>query len=411
MKLQLPDLLHLSLRALGTNKLRSGLSILGITIGVFSVVGVMTALSAIRQNIDSGLSVLAANVFQVSKYPAIRFRGNWSNWHKRPNITPDQGLEFAGRMEESGVIVTLLAEDGGERVRFEDRMTPSNKTVVGTNGNFLLTNKYDLAYGRNLTPSDLEFNRPVIVLGHDIADRLFPDRDALGRTVVADDDRYTVVGVLAQRGKLFGKAMDDLALIPLTRFVENNWHRWRSLEMAVMAPSTAAMDEVQDVAIGHLRRVRGLEPGEENDFELFSNESLRAAFAEIAAAVSTGGLLVSAIALLCAGVGIMNIMLVSVTERTREIGLRKSVGARRRDILLQFLFEAVGLCLLGGLFGILLGVLAGNFVAAFMKVPMILPWPWIAAGLAACSAVGVGFGFFPSIHAARMKPVDALRYE
>jgi putative ABC transport system permease protein len=181
--------------------------------------------------------------------------------------------------------------------------------------------------------------------------------------------------------------------------------------MAVLAPTAPAMGRAQDEAIGHFRQVRGLQPGEENDFEVFSNDSLQEAFAKIAVAVSTGGLLISAVALLCAGVGIMNIMLVSVAERTREIGLRKSVGARRRDILRQFLFEAVALCLLGGLLGILFGALAGNVVAALLKVPMIVPWAWIGAGLAICTAVGLAFGFFPARRAAGLRPVEALRYE
>jgi putative ABC transport system permease protein len=171
------------------------------------------------------------------------------------------------------------------------------------------------------------------------------------------------------------------------------------------------MSMTQDIAIGHFRQVRGLEPEEENNFEIYSNDSLQAAFGEVAKVIGTGGLLISAIALLCAGVGIMNIMLVSVTERTREIGLRKSIGARKRDILLQFLFEAVALSLLGGLAGILLGWVLGNYVAAQMQVPMIIPWLWIGVALGVCTAIGVGFGFFPAYRAAQLKPVEALRYE
>jgi putative ABC transport system permease protein len=411
MKLQLHDLVDLSARALGANKLRSGLTILGITIGVFSVVGVMTALSAIRESIDTGLSVFAANVFEISKYPAIQFDGNRAKWRKRPNITPRQAMEFAERMAEEGIPVTVSGTDGGERVRFEERVTSPVNRIVGTNENFLLTNKYDIAYGRNLTQSDLEFNRPVIVLGSTVVEEVFPDQNPIGKTVVADDNRYTVVGVLEERGKLFGNSMDNLVLIPVTRFVANNWGHWRSMQIAVMAPSTLDLGPTQDVAIGNFRQVRGLEPEEENDFEIYSNDSLQAAFADIARIVGTGGLLISAIALLCAGVGIMNIMLVSVTERTREIGLRKSIGARKRDILRQFLLEAIALSLLGGFAGIVLGWVLGNFVAAQMNVPMIIPWFWIGVAIGTCTAIGVTFGFFPAYRAAQLKPVEALRYE
>jgi putative ABC transport system permease protein len=411
MKLQWSDLLELSARALGTNKLRSGLTILGVTIGVFSVVGVMTALSAIRQSIDTSLSIFAANVFEISKYPAIRMDGHNSKWRKRPNITPRQALDFADRMESEGLPVTVIAADGGERVRYEDRVTSPNKTIYGTSENFLLTHKYDIAYGRNLSPSDLEFNRPVIVIGHEIEQELFPNENPIGKSIVADDNRYTVIGVLKKRGKLFGNSMDNLVLIPVTRFVANNWHQWRSMNVSVMAASAIDMSPAQDVAIGHFRQVRGLEPEEENNFEVFSNDSLQAAFAQIATVVGTGGLMISAVALLCAGVGIMNIMLVSVTERTREIGLRKSIGARRRDILLQFLLEAVALSLLGGLGGIFLGWALGNLVAAQMQVSMIIPWFWIAVALGVCSSIGILFGFYPAWRAARLEPVEALRYE
>jgi len=411
MKLQPLDLIHLSVRAIGTNKLRSGLTILGITIGVFSVVGVMTALSAIRQSIDSGLSVFAANVFEISKYPALQFDGGHSRWRNRPNIMPRQALEFAEVMSEEGVPVTVSAVDWGERVRFEDRVTDPVYRIFGTNENYLLTNKYEIAYGRNIAFSDLEFNRPVIVLGSEVTEELFPDQNPIGKSVIADDNRYTVIGVLEERGNLFGQSMDSIVLIPVTRFVANNWNRWRSMEIAVMAPTQQAMMETQDLAIGKFRVIRGLEPEEENDFEVYSNDSLQAAFAQIATVVGAGGLVISAIALLCAGVGIMNIMLVSVTERTREIGLRKSIGARKQDILLQFLLEAIALSLLGGFFGIILGWVVGNFVAAQMQVSMIIPWLWIGVAIGVCTAIGVCFGFFPALRAARLKPVEALRYE
>ena len=332
-------------------------------------------------------------------------------WRKRPNIKPRQALDFAERMQPEGLPVTIYAADGGESIRFEEKKTAADKTIIGANENFLLTHKYEIAYGRNLGPSDLEFNRAVIVIGHNIEQELFPNQNPIGKSVIADDYRYTIVGVLKERGNVFGQSRDNLVLIPVTRFVDNNWNWFRSMDVSVMAGSAIEMSAAQDVAIGHFRQVRGLEPEEENDFEVFSNDSLQAAFGEIAKVVGTGGLLISAIALLCAGVGIMNIMLVSVTERTREIGLRKSIGARKKDILWQFLLEAIALSLLGGLVGIVLGWMLGNFVAAQMGVPMIIPWFWIAVALSVCSSIGIIFGFYPALRAARLEPVEALRYE
>lgn len=405
------DLFRNASQALGANKLRSSLTILGIAIGVFSVVGVMTALSAVRQSIDSGLSVFAANVFEISKFPALQMGNNHRRYRNRPSIDPRQAQDLAARLLEQGLPTTIYARDGGERVRFEDRSTFPNIEIFGTNENFLFTHKFDIAHGRNITPSDLEFNRPVIVLGHDVRTELFPREDPLGKSVIADGAKYTVIGVLERRGEMFGESMDKLVLIPVTRFVANNWHWRRSMEISVMAPSVTDIPAAMDTAIGIFRQIRGLDPELDNDFEIYSNDSLQEAFGKIAVIIGTGGLLISAIALLCAGIGIMNIMLVSVTERTREIGLRKSIGARRRHILLQFLLEAIGLSLIGCLLGVALGWAIGNLAAAQMQVQMIIPWLWISVAVLTCTAIGIVFGFFPALKAARLNPVEALRFE
>lgn len=405
------DLFRNALSALGANKLRSSLTILGIAIGVFSVVGVMTALSAVRQSIDTGLSIFAANVFEISKMPAIDIADSRRRYRGRPNITPKQAQEFVDRMSERGIPVTLYGSDGNERVRFAERSTSRNIEIFGTNENFLLTHKYSIAFGRNLSAADIQFDRPVIVLGHSIREQVFPNEDPIGQTVIADGSKYTVIGVLEKRGDLFGSSLDNLVLIPITRFVPNNWNWRRSMSISVLSPSPEWIPATQDVAIGIFRQVRGLKPGQDNNFEIYSNDSLQDAFAEIAVVIGTGGLLISAIALLCAGVGIMNIMLVSVTERTREIGLLKSIGARRSNILYQFLLESIGLSLLGGFIGIIVGWAAGNAVAASMAIPMIFPFFWITVALLTCSFIGVSFGFFPALRASRLEPVEALRFE
>jgi putative ABC transport system permease protein len=407
------DIFKLAAQSLGANKLRSSLTMMGIAIGVFSVVGVMTALSAVRDSIDSGLSFLGANVMQVSIQPPVQLGGIHSDrsWRRRPPITPRQAQDFARLMEMEGLPTTLFGNDNGKRVRYGEKMTSPRIQVVGTNENYLLTHKFDIAYGRNLNALDIEFNRPVAVIGFEIEDELFPNEDPLDKTIVIDGQKFVVVGVLEERGALFGNSLDNRALIPVTRFVANYWSRWRSMGLSVQAPSTAAMEATQDMVVGHFRLIRGLEPGQQNNFEIFSNDSMQEAFEEIAVTVGTGGLFISAIALLCSGIGIMNIMLVSVTERTREIGLRKSIGARRKDILFQFLLEAIFLSLIGGFFGIILGIGGGNLVATQLGVPMIFAWNWIITAILVCSAIGIAFGFLPALRAARLKPIDALRYE
>ena len=412
-RLKWSDLLELAFSSLGANFLRSSLTILGVSIGVFSVVGVMTALSAVRQSIDTSLSSFGANVFQIMRDPAlqIQFGPSDRNRNRREPITPRQAYEFKAMMDEQGIPTALSATDNGERVGYRDRLTSPRINIVGTNENFLVTNKYELDFGRALSPADIEFNRPVTVIGYEILDELFPNEDPLDKVVTLDGERYTIVGVLKKRGENFGRSMDNIALVPISKFVENNWGRRRSMDIAIQADSAETMAATEDLAIGYMRIARSLEPEEENDFEITSNQSLQAAFAKVAVIAGLAGLLVSGIALVCAGIGIMNIMLVSVTERTREIGVRKALGARKRNILSQFLLEAVFLSEAGAAIGIALGMLVGNLAAAQLNAEMVIPWFWISAAVATCSLIGIGFGFFPALRAANLRPVEALRHE
>ncbi len=411
-RIRFTDTLRLAGASLGGNRLRSFLTILGIAIGVFSVVGVMTALSAVRQSIDSGLAILGANTFQVMRdNPDIRMGGVRGRWRGRPNITPRQGLALEAALAAEGFAVTANESQGGQRARFGDRSTSPRIRIVGTNEHYIAANNYEIAYGRNLSSADTEFNRPVVVIGREIEEALFANLDPIGERILLGNAAYEVIGVLRERGTRFGSSLDNLALVPTTRFVANHWHRWRTMNITVQAPDMLSMSSAIDLAIAEMRVIRGLAPEDPNNFDVFTNDALQDAFAEIAYIVGIGGLLISAIALVCAGIGIMNIMLVSVTERTREIGVRKSIGARRRDILTQFLLEAVFLSEFGAVIGILLGFAAGNAVAAAIGVPMIIPWFWIAVAVVVCSFIGIAFGFFPALRAARLDPVEALRYE
>jgi putative ABC transport system permease protein len=251
----------------------------------------------------------------------------------------------------------------------------------------------------------------VVIIGQGIVRKLFPAESPLGKVVKVTGRTYTVIGTFAEKGTSFGQSQDDILIVPLTRFLADYGAPRFTLNIATQSPSQLVYNETIDKAITAMRIVRELEPEEENDFELYSNDSLIAAFAKVADSVSAGALVISGIALLAAGVGIMNIMLVSVTERTKEIGIRKSIGARKVSILSQFLVESVVISLVGGLAGILLGVLAGNGLAIMMKASVVFPWDWAAIGLAICSAIGVGFGFYPAWKAASLDPIEALRYE
>jgi putative ABC transport system permease protein len=404
------ETIRLALSSLGANKLRSSLTMIGIAVGVFSVIGVMTVITALRSNIESGLNVLGANSFQFIKYPAFSFNGPRQHFANRRDITYVQAARFKELIRDHAQ-VSLQLDRRYRRVSYLDRRTNPNVGLVGSDENFVVSRNFDIAAGRNIGPDDVEFGRAVVVLGADIVSRLFSNEEVLGKLVRIDGQNYTVVGLLASKGNSFGRSQDNDALTPITRYLEIYGQAGSSIGINVQAPSQAEFAATQEIAIGIMRLVRGLAPEDNNDFEMFSNETLIESFNKVAEVVATGAFVISSIALLASGVGVMNIMLVSVTERTKEIGIRKSIGAKKRNILVQFLIEAVVLSMVGGLAGITLGVVGGNAVAYFLDASMVFPWLWAFIGFSVCSAIGVGFGFYPAWKAASLDPIEALRFE
>jgi len=399
--------------SLGANKLRSILTMSGITIGVFSVIGVMTVVSAMRGSIETGLNMLGTNAFQFQKFPTGFNNGNNRKIRQRPNITLSEGQRYQRLMEGIADVVSLELYDFGSapRATYQNRKTTPGITFGGGNQHYLAANQYEIDFGRNFTPAEVAMGRPVCLIGSAISKALFPTENPIGKMIKVRSSTYTVIGQLLERGSSFGNDQDSIVLVPITRFAMEYGNERQSLNIATQAPSQEVYDETIDKAITAMRIARGLAPEDENDFSLFSNESLVASFAKIANAVSSGAFVISAIALLAAGVGIMNIMLVSVTERTKEIGIRKSIGARKNSILTQFLIESVVISLAGGVAGILLGVIAGNGLAVMMNASVIFPWTWAAIGLIVCSGIGVGFGFYPAWKASSLDPIEALRFE
>jgi len=404
------EIFRMAFGSLRTNRLRSALTMLGVAIGVFSVIGVMTALSAIQGSIESGLSFLGSNIFQFAKYPVINTRDPGEKYANRRDISLDQANEFKRLMAGEAQAIALKCFDGGKPVSFGN-VTLQGRTMVGTNEFFLAANSYSIAYGRNISPDDVELGRPVTVVGASIQKKLFPSQTALGQTIKVNGKPYTIIGVLDEKGSSFGNSQDELVLVPITKFFSDFGHEHRTINLAIQSTSQATYNDTLDKAIGAMRAARGLKLGQDNDFEIYSNDTLITAFAQVADTVRVGAFVVSVIALLAAGIGIMNIMLVSVTERTREIGVRKAIGARKYDIVKQFLIEAVLLSELGGLAGILSGVIGGNGIAFYFDMSMVFPWFWAITGLVVCSVIGIGFGSYPAWKAASLHPIEALRYE
>jgi putative ABC transport system permease protein len=409
------EIITMALNSLGANKLRSALTMMGITIGVFSVISVMTAIGALQNSIENGISFLGSNIFQFAKYPAnMSASGNVKKkYENRRNITYRQALHYYKLMEGSAREICLKSfayEVKGQAVYNGVKTTPS-LLVVGANRSFLTANAYTLGYGRNINDEDVDLARSVIVVGKMIEKRLFPHETPIGKVIRVSGHTFTVIGVLTEKGTAFGQSQDDLCIMPITRFFEDFGEAKRTVNIATQAFSVETYNRTLDKAVGAMRIARGLRANQENDFEIYSNDSLKSAFISIAGVVRIGAFVISFIALVAAGIGIMNIMLVSVTERTKEIGVRKSIGARSRDILHQFLTEAVFISEAGGVVGIILGVIGGDLLAHWLKVDLIFPFGWAFAGLVVCSAIGIGFGLYPAYRAAALDPIEALRYE
>ena len=402
----------MALNAIAAHKLRSALTLLGVLVGVFSIIVTMTAMRVLKSNIEREISQLGGNSFSIRKWPAIQFSrpdGFESMW-RRKNITLAHGRLVAER-------ATLAASVGIEgsfwagqvETRFQ-KTVPSVQLLGETPGSFPARG-WTVDDGRGLTEADVDNARDVCVIGSALAKNAFPYGSPLGERVKLNGINYTVVGVLAAKGGSLGGQQDNFAVIPITTALNRGGRWFRSLTILVQARDRASYEETVDQVRGILRVARKVPPGGEDDFEIASNDSMVAQFNTFTRTVRLGVAVVSSIALIAAGIGIMNIMLVSVTERTREIGIRRAIGAKKRNIMTQFIVEAVVLCQVGGVIGVVLGILGGNAVALFMKVPPAIPVDWIILGMAICSAVGVVFGTYPAFKAANLDPIESLRYE
>jgi putative ABC transport system permease protein len=301
----------------------------------------------------------------------------------------------------------------GKIVWWNGNRTNPNVSLAGENPEGLVTNNWTISQGRGFNNEDMDLRKPVIILGQAVVEKLFPPRvNPLGHHVKIDGSLYEVIGVFDSKGSALGGNNDNFAAVPLQRFFDTYGKRSRSVNIMVKAKSQEVFDDCLEQARGILRAARKVSPADEDDFAFFSNDSVINEFNNFTADFRLGVLIVSSIALLAAGVGIMNIMLVSVTERTREIGIRKAIGAQQSDILSQFVLEATILCQIGGIVGVLLGVGIGNAVTSFaFGAPPVVPWEWVGIGFGVCTVVGLVFGVYPAWKAATLDPIEALRYE
>ncbi|MCH8067938.1 MAG: ABC transporter permease [Candidatus Marinimicrobia bacterium] len=408
---ELNESLKMALEAIRDNKLRSTLTLLGIVIGVFSVIGVMTAIRTLESSLEKGLNIFGSNTFGIQKYPAISL--GWHSrmkYHNRKNITLDQFEKVKERAQKPKT-VSVGDDKWGMTVKYDDRRTKGN-VVIHAGDEWTLKNfNMFIADGRNVTHEDNQFYRKVCVLGMDVVDLLFPFEDPLGKVVEMDGQKYLVIGITERSGQMFGESRDNFITIPISTYLNKYGSSWTSLDITVEALSAELYEETMDEVVGILRTIRKLPPGEDNDFEVVSNQTLLDTIGSFTGGVKIFAFVISIIALVVAGIGIMNIMLVSVTERIKEIGIRKAVGATRKNILVQFLMEAVFLSEFGGIIGVALGIAGGNVVAVVFDIPAVIPIDWAIYGLLVCSLIGIGFGSYPAYRAAKLDPIESLRHE
>lgn len=407
---RLKESLAMALHAIRANKLRSALTLLGIVVGIFSIISVMTAMGVLRNSIEEGITQLGANTFQIDRIER-GFGGHQRRYRNRKNITYEQGLAVRDKATLA-LAVGIESWEFGKIVWWEGQKTNPNVSVAGENLDGIVTNDWTVEHGRGINQQDVDLARNVMMMGKPVADKLFPPSiDPVGQMVRVDGSWYEVIGVLQSKGGALGGNQDNLVILPLFTFFQKYGKSDRSFHIMVKAKSREVVEDAIEESVSILRAARGLKPGDENDFGYFSNDSLVKQFNEFTLYFRLGVLVVSCIALLAAGVGIMNIMLVSVTERTREIGIRKAVGAQKGDVLAQFIIEAVILCQLGGIVGIGLGLVGGNAVSILLNAPPVIPWDWAAIGFGVCSLVGLIFGVYPAWKASALDPIEALRYE
>lgn len=393
------------------NKLRSFLTLLGVVIGIFSIIGVMTAINVLQQSVEENMSGLGTGSFQVQKYPQINVNNSRARYHNRKNLDLRDFERLVKRLE---VVDYATAEDWnwGKTIKYKDKETKSNMGLAGITHNWEFTNNLNVDVGRMVSEVDMKNGSHVAVISYDVIDILFKDRDPIGEFIKIDGVKYRVIGIAERRGQNFGNSQDNRVYIPLsTYFKYYGKASYTSLNYCFTVLDQENFEDGIQEVINELRIIRGVPLAEENDFEIWTNASLIDNFNRMTAVIKIAAAIIASIALLASGIGIMNIMLVTVSERTREIGVRKSLGAKSRDILYQFMIEAIILTEMGGIFGIILGVVAGNFLALAIKVPLVFPWDWTIIGLVVCSAIALIFGSYPAYKAAKLDPIEALRYE
>jgi putative ABC transport system permease protein len=414
--MRISDVFVMSLGAIGGNKLRSFLTLVGIVLGVASIIGVMTAITVMQTTMENEMTVLGAQTFQVQKWP----NGFTSDEQRReaqkwPPVTLEEAQAIRDQVPSVDLVGTELW-DGGKSASYQGITTEPNLSLCGGSPEYPENNTHYVEEGRNLSRMDMLASRRVAVIGNALAKQLFPFTDPIGKTIQVDGRKFEVIGVFVKKVSAFGGPYETMVLIPSGAYTQiyglvDGQGFPRSVNVTVHSKTPELLADAIEQTRQVIRNMRHLKHNEPDNFYYFTSLSQIENFNKTTLAVKIGAFIMGAVALVVAGIGIMNIMLVSVTERTKEIGIRKSLGAKRRNILMQFLLEAVVLCNVGGVIGIALGFILGNVFTLFTEFEARIPIGWAIFGVFFCSLIGIVFGMIPAIKASRLNPIDALHYE